>query len=319
MATSSFLQAYDLALRSLLYEKFGSYLSIPDLGEGEDESIRLGVLHVPRDIAQRVAAERRGKTFLEFINFWRTETRFSWERQRTPVARRGLWLNYSSGTKVATVHAKAVPVNLSYSAWFWSVDRDKVYDCINEYMFWLHNSPRISLTFNDVYSLEPYLKFSEAVDESTVPSQFQKGAVHVFRMPIVVEGWLVDSDSFGVVHKIRLTFYDKNEVTNYEDIIVEDSDQDTELEQLLRMFRQHLYAILGVSTSGKYFEVYGDRTSDFSVGDRIEVQNSTGNDGSYVIVAVSEIDLGGGESKTRIVVTESVPSAVADGTLFKGE
>lgn len=68
--------------------------------------------------------------------------------------------------------------------------------------------------------------------------------------------------------------------------------------------------ILAVSTADDYFEIAGDRTEDLATTTTITISGSTGNDGMYTIASTQFI---GGN--TRITVTTTVPSSVADGDL----
>jgi len=310
----SILKTYDIALRELLYSKFGETLGIASQTSTASEDIKLGVFLMPEEVALREASERRGQVFLEFINFWRTRTGFSWKRQRTPVARRGMWLGVSGDYK-STVHAKAIPVDLEYSVWFWSKDRDKLNKCVEDYLFWQQNNPRVTIQYSDTYEVNPLLHFGDITDESTVSQKFSKGVIHVFRVPISVDAWVIEGFSLNTIHKIRLTFYDKDSLSSdsdYESIIVEDADQDVDLEQALRFFRRALYRIHDVDTANKSLTIIGDFVADFGAGDRIEIAGSTGNDGIYTIESATLSD-----SNTVVSLSESLSSDIADGTIYK--
>jgi len=71
-----------------------------------------------------------------------------------------------------------------------------------------------------------------------------------------------------------------------------------------------VYSIIGVNTGTKTFTVAGDHASDFAVGSRIRVNDSTGNDGLYTVTSATLV---GGD--TEITVDESVASAIADGSV----
>lgn len=312
----SFTHSIDLALKMLLYQRFGDILKISSQSSVDADNINEGVVQVPREVALRVVAEKRGENFLNFINFWRVGTSPAWDRQRTPVARRGMYLA-TSDDKTDTVHVKAVPVDLNYNIWFWSKDLDKVYQCIEEYLLWQQDDPNLKLKYNEQYEIEPDIHFGEIVDESTVDEMYDKGLIFTFKMPIKIDAWILKGESFKTISKLVLTFYDKNSITNYSEIVVEDSDQDTELEALLRMFRKRLYAILDVDYIGEVIKVIiipDDRVSDFSVDDIIYVENSTENDGRYTVASVSLVD-----TNTRIELVEKLKSDIADGNVYKGD
>ena len=313
MASDSFLKSYDLAIKTILYDKFASILGIDTQSSSSEENINLGILHFPKEVAQRVAAEKRGETFLEFINFWRVSASFSWSRNRTPLSRRGMWVaNKLDG--LGTIHVKAVPIDLSYNAWFWSKDLDKVYQVIEDYVFWQQDNPNISLSYTDVddntYELTPDLHFGEIVDESTVPEQYSQGIMYVYRMPIKLDAWVLKGLSFKPIYKIKFTLRDKDEVTDYEEIIVEDSDQNTELEAVLRFSREAIYNIYEINLSNNSLSILGSFTADFTEGQKIKIADSTDNDGGYTVTSVSHVD-----GKTVVIVDEALVSATADGII----
>jgi hypothetical protein len=72
------------------------------------------------------------------------------------------------------------------------------------------------------------------------------------------------------------------------------------------------YTIDAVSTGSKTFTISGDGdlTTTFYVGKIMHVHNSTGNDGAYTVVSVNWSD-----PDFIITVSETIPSAVADGTI----
>ncbi len=70
------------------------------------------------------------------------------------------------------------------------------------------------------------------------------------------------------------------------------------------------YAIAQVYKLVKLFRISGERASEFEIGGWVEVTGSTGNDGYYTVISVSE---SGG--LTSIFVSEAIPSAVVDGDL----
>lgn len=298
----TFLKSIDSTLKTLLYTKFGDILGIDTQSSAEEDNINKGVVQIPGEIALKAVADKRGENFLEFINFWRTGLSFSWSRQRTVVSRRGLWVG-EADDRATTVNVKAVPVDLNYNAWFWSKDVDKVQQCIERYLFWQQNNPKITITYNDLYDVTPDLHFGEIVDESTVPEQYEKGIIFTYKMPIKIDGWIFESSSFGEIHKIVLKVYDGDEVEDYSTIIVEDEDQNVELEAALRMFTRTLYGISSVSLATNSITVPGDRVSDFGSGDMIIIENSTSNNNVYTWVSAT---LSGGN--TVIVVAESLVS-----------
>lgn len=308
MSTSSFIKGYDTTIKAALYSRFGSTLGILESSH-EEENMNKNVLQWPKETALRHRAEKQGQDFLEFINFWRMGVSFSWDRQSTVVARRGLWLNVSE-SKSETVHVKAVPIDLSYNAWFWSKDLDKIYQCIEEYTLWQQDNPQITVLYNDVYPLQPDLHFGEIVDESTVPEEFSKGILLCYKMPIKLEGWVLKSTTLKTIYKIIVTVYDKNEITSYEEVIGEDAD--STLESVLRLFRRSLYYISAIDLVGNAIILPKDYSSDFSVGNKIQIVNSSNNNGMYTVVSVTTQN-----SNTVVTVLESLKSSKVDGSVYR--
>ena len=114
---ASFTRSIDTALKVLLFDKFADILGIDKSGTTA-QNINKGVVQIPVEIAMRELAEKRGETFLEFINFWRVGTSPSMSRQRTPAARRGLYVANTDDDKSGTIHIKAMPIDLNYNIWF---------------------------------------------------------------------------------------------------------------------------------------------------------------------------------------------------------
>jgi len=73
------------------------------------------------------------------------------------------------------------------------------------------------------------------------------------------------------------------------------------------------YAVTAVSTGAKKFTVAGDHAADFPTGYHLTVAGSTANDSTYTVVSATLV---GGN--TEVVVSEAVPSSVADGDLVRG-
>lgn len=307
----SLLYSYDLAIKTILYDRFASILGIDTQSSSETTNINLGVFQIPREAAPRIAAEKRGQTFLEFISFWRTGAVFSWERNRTPISRRGLWVG-SNASGSDTVHVKGVPIDLSYNAWFWSKNLDKIYQVVEKYVLWQQDNPNLSITYNDAYTLEPDLHFGEIVDESTVGEQYSEGITYVYRMPIKLDAWILESTSSKIIHKIKFTIRDKDELTDYEEIFLEDSNQDTELEAALRFSREAIYNIYAISLGSKSISIQGSFAADFVADQKIKIVDSTDNDDIYTVVSASYSAV---TELTVVIVAEALVSTTADGTV----
>jgi hypothetical protein len=79
------------------------------------------------------------------------------------------------------------------------------------------------------------------------------------------------------------------------------------------------YAVDNVSTADDYFEVYEAdlRQDGLASGQKIYVDNSTGNDSVYTVKLVSVGEFGGqGGSDTRIETEEPIEDETADGTIY---
>jgi len=311
---ASFTRSIDTALKVLLFDKFADILGIDKSGTTA-QNINKGVVQIPVEIAMRELAEKRGETFLEFINFWRVGTSPSMSRQRTPAARRGLYVANTDDDKSGTIHIKAMPIDLNYNIWFWSQSLDKVYECIEKYIFWQQDNPKLNISYDTDYPLEFDLHFGEIVDESPIDEKYSGGMLFTYRFPIKIDAWVFESNTESdTVKKIILTGYDKDAVSNYSEIILEDSDQDTELADALKMFRTNLYGILDVTLVDHKVILAGNFASDFSVSDTIVWENSTSNDGLYTIV--SAVNVG---NNTEVVVSEDIVDDTVDGNVYKTE
>jgi hypothetical protein len=309
----SFAYNYDVAVRTLVYTRYGSLLGIDTFGETQSESINKGVVVCPKRIAQRYVSEKRGETFLEFFNVYRRSIGFSWSRQRSVVSRRGLQYVKSEGG-IGIIKADAV--DIEYDVWAWSNSLDKINSVAEKYLQWQHETPKISLTYGDLFQLNPDLMFSPVVDESAIEDIFNTGKVWVFRMPVRIEGWLpkLSTEDIGLITKIQLTLYDKDELSEFTHIIPPGENQDTELEAALRMFRANIYGIVEVDTADNVFIISNDRAEDFSIGDTFIIENSTENNEMYTVVSISYLEE---DDTTAITVQEDIPSSVADGNIYK--
>lgn len=308
----SVTQGVDLAVRMLLYTKFYDILGI------ELTSVYDHILQYPKEVALRERSEKVGVDKLEFMNFWRMATSPSWGRQRTPLARRGIIVGRTeSGSSIVV---KAQPVDLNYNFWVWSKSLEIVYQCVEKYVFWQHNSPKVNLEyeFDDghTYDYSPDLHFGEVVDESTFAEKYSRGIMVVYKFPLKLDGWVLDSSDSGggIVTKIRVTIYDKDDLIEYSEIVSDgDSTYNKELADTLRISRRYLYGISSVDTSLNYVAISGDRTSDFSVGDIVIIEGSTSNDNVYSVVSASIV----GSDTVIVLGTNILINNIADGVVVK--
>ena len=235
---TSFLQTIDIGLRGLLFSKFGDILEL--------DTVKQGVVLYPKEIALREMAERRDRTELEFINLWRSSVAPDWKRMVTPVAQRGMLMEYvDSSTKTDIARVKAMPVHLEYDVWFWTKYIERLNLIAERYLFWQQNDPNLSLNFDVKYDLVDHsypidldLHFGPLVDESTEAEKYDKGSIYILNTPIKIDGYVFIADSVKTIKRITLTWYDKddlNTTAEINEVIVEDSNQDVELEVALRL------------------------------------------------------------------------------------
>ena len=193
---NTFLKLIDIGLLTLCFTKFKNDLGISSVLK--DTAIR------PKEVALRTLAEKRGKSSLEFLSLWREATNFSWPRQRSPLAREGMLLQFSDTNNTDITRALAVPVDLQYNLWAWSVDLDKINTVTETYLFWQHTDPNLDLLFNGVHPVEFDLSFGPVVDESPAEAIFEKGVYYGVRMPIQVEAWVMKLDSLKTIKTLVL-------------------------------------------------------------------------------------------------------------------
>ncbi|MHA1591097.1 MAG: hypothetical protein ACTSUP_01170 [Candidatus Heimdallarchaeaceae archaeon] len=286
---ASFLKTIDFGLRTLLFNKFDDILNL--------ESINRGVILYPKEVAFRMISEKKGAMLSEFINLWRTKTAPSWERQRTPVARRGFRLAYTDNNQTDTITVKAMPVDLSYDIWFWTKDIDNLYLIAEKYLFWQQDNPNLSLYYNTTYPVELDLHFGEMTDESNVFDMLNRGNHFCMRVPIRVDGWVYTSEEIGVIQKIELVLYDNTNLSEYRECISEATDYyDADTEQALRLYEEHVFGIIALDVDTNSFTVNKDNASEFVTGEYLYVDN-----GRYTIVSATD-----GDDYTTVTVLEEI-------------
>ncbi len=301
MPLTNFTSSIDIAIRALIYTKFNAILGLSNMNTQ--------TAICPKGIAQRMIAEKSGKSVFPFINIFRSDIEFNWKRNQTSLARRGM--SVSAGTNV-----KAIPVETNYDFWIWSDSLDKINECIESYMFWRHKTPQVFIDYGEVLTNIPFdLRFARVADESPVEELFTKGQIFCYRFPILLDSWIFDSETAYVINKIRLSFFDKDNLADNECIAVavEDSNQDTEAAEALKLFREHYYRISSIDAGTKTFYLPDDnRVGDFSEGQTIYVSDSTSTDGVYTIDNVSYDSTIG----TAIVVNETIQNSTEAGCLY---
>ena len=195
------LKVIDKGIQALVFEKFKDILGLTDMN-------RDSVLY-PKEVAFRQIAEKRGEAVTEFISLWREPMSFSWERQRTSVARAGIMTQYQNPVTKADIEiVRAVPVDLTYNVWFWTKNYEKYNEIAEKYLFWQQTNPNLFCTYDVDLPLEYDLHFGELADESTVDRMFDSGVYFVLRVPVKVDGWVFDTSTVKTIQKIVLKVYD---------------------------------------------------------------------------------------------------------------
>lgn len=308
---SSFLSTMDTSFKVAIYERFKDIFSFT--------SVNTGVLQFPRDVAYRKIAEKTGELALDFINVWKTNLKYSWDKQRTSLARRGISIPATSVSPTLT-NIKAVPVDIEYEISFWSKNLDRINQAIESYFLWQHDNPTLSILYNDLFPIDPKLHFAGDVqDHSTVPIMFDKGTIFTYSCSARLDGWILQSDGdedVSAIHKIQVTYRDNTNLTDAEidTIIVEDSSYDEDLDSLVKLLRTNLYQILNVDVANRYFYVKENVESDFTIGKKIFVGASTGNDNAYTIENIIV-----GSDNVILQVVESISDSTVDGTISFNE
>jgi len=301
---SSFLKVIDIGLRSALFDKFDDILNLV--------SINRGVINYPTDIAFRMMSEKKGAMVSEFINMWRVKTAPSWERQRTPVARRGIRVAYTAGSdEMTAITVKAMPVDLEYDVCFWTKNIDNLNLIAERYLFWQHSNPNLQLYYNDDYPIDLDFHFGELIDESNVSDMLDRGNHFRMRVPVRVDGWVFASSDIKVIQKIELVLYDSQNLDEYRECLAEATDYyDADTEIALRLNEEHAFGILAVSIANSSFTINRTSASEFTAGTYLYVDDSTGNDGRYTIVSATD-----GEDTTVVVVSETIEDETVDGNV----
>lgn len=195
----SFIKTLDESLKSLVFAKFGPYFNLDDINKD--------IVFFPKDIQLRKISEKRGTDAVEFIGLWRTGIDFDWARNNSPVARRGISLQYTDAGKSEIITAKALPVRLTYNMWFWTRCLETMMEATEAYLFWQFNNPNLIMNYLDTYPLELDLHFGSVVDESPYAQVYEIGTYYVSRMLITLDGWLLTTFNSKTVLTIILKVY----------------------------------------------------------------------------------------------------------------
>ena len=203
----SFIKTLDDNFKALVFTKFKSDLDLT--------TQNTGIVLEPRDVSLRKIAEKRGQNSVEFISVWRESVELDRNRINAPIARRGLSLNYTSGTTTDILTVKAIPAKIKYSIRFWSRSLDKVSDAIETYLFWIHSNPNLIFNYVDLYPLEfDIIPQGIITDESTILTQYNTGLYFVNKAEITLDGWILSASSIKTILQIILNVYLRETVNN---------------------------------------------------------------------------------------------------------
>lgn len=201
MSYPSFIHIMDNSAKTIVFNRFKDFFGLTD--QNRD------LVFVPKIIAQRKIAEKRGEATVDFISLWRNWIEFDWLRQRTSVARTGLYLQYNSGqsgSRMSILTVKAVPVKIRYELRFWTLDLDSMTQAIESYLFWKQDFPNMVLYYSNLFEMDMYLKFGPIIDESDY-NIYEKGQYFVSMMPIELEGWVLTSFDIKTILTIILDLF----------------------------------------------------------------------------------------------------------------
>jgi hypothetical protein len=198
----TFLGLVDLGLKARVFQKFQEDMGFTSLDRDS--------VFTKDDIALREIGERRGKVTEEFFNLWRHDDDFDWKRHHTPIARRGFSAFESVAGKTASVMLKAQPVLLNYTFTMWSLTKEKLNKVEEDYLFWMHDQPKLLLTFlaEEQFELNLTMNFGHVQKIDTVSDQYTKGLYYTATFPVIVESWILRSEVVKTITKGWLRIVD---------------------------------------------------------------------------------------------------------------
>lgn len=217
MATTSWTQIVDNAVKLMVFNRFSPILKIYDSNKD--------LVLCPKTIAQRMIAEKRGAGTVEFISVWNDPPVFDWARQNSPMGRKGLQMVYtagSGGSNSQIVTIKAVPVVLEYKFYIWSLDLDTIKLAVESYAKWLYDYPNLKLFYSGLYEMDMYLKFKQPNDVTDY-NIYEKGKYFIYEFPLTIEGWVLTSILTPTIFEIVLDVYlRQGTAPKYQDIFLDE-------------------------------------------------------------------------------------------------
>jgi hypothetical protein len=195
----SFISSIDIGMKANIFSVFDSIMGLTDYTKD--------ITFNPKDIAFREIAEKRGEVQMEFINLWRDPPEFSWDRQRSGTARRGMNIND------AKINIKAVPVDLNYEVTFWTHSLEVLQQISETYLFWIHTDPNLNINYdlgtsNTQFPLEIDMHFGKPRDDSQIIEKYAKGRYFAYTLPIKLDGWIFTNVDVKEILHIYVKVYD---------------------------------------------------------------------------------------------------------------
>ena len=173
----------DMAVGLGISSKFSSYLS----NLAQDETL----IFYPQEVAQREYSEKKGRSSVDFISYFRNNTAFSWARNRSPVGTLGVPLGYSDSNMTTEIMVQAIPLDLTYEIIFWHHNLDTLNKIITAYFFWIFSNPTLTMEIQN-YPLSLYLNMTDggSEDMSTVKNMYAVGKYFIYKGTIKAEAWI---------------------------------------------------------------------------------------------------------------------------------
>jgi hypothetical protein len=196
--TPSFIHIVDDAMKAAVFQRFSGFFGLTT--QNRD------LVFQPKAVTERKIAEKRGQLSMEFISLWRNRITPDWSRQRTSIARDGIYIKYTDSNKSSIVTIKAVPVVMDYELRFWSRELDDITYAAESYMKWFQDFPNLVVYYNGLYEMDMYMKFGAWNDETDY-NIYEKGLYYIAEMPISLEGWILTTISTPTVLEIIVDLY----------------------------------------------------------------------------------------------------------------
>ena len=220
MATTSWTQIIDNAVKLMVFNRFSPILGIYDSNKD------LVLAPAENNVAQRMIAEKRGTgSTVEFISVWNKPVNFDWARQNEPLGRKGLLLNYtagSGGSNSQIVTIRAVPVLMPYTISIWSLYLDKLKLVVESYSKWLYDHPNLKLYYSGLYEMDMYLKFGQPVD-GTNYNIYEFGKYFRYDLPLTIDGWVLTNILTPTIYTIVLDiFLRQGNAPHYNDVFIDE-------------------------------------------------------------------------------------------------